>query len=425
LTRRAALARLGGLAAATQIGRLAAPETVALAQAPPSFRPPEEAVPITGKAGPGLEPFDAAMRAIMDRHGLPGGAFALAKDGKLVFAKGYGWANVATGEAVQPDTLFGLASVSKPITAVAVLKLVEQGKLGLDDRVFDILQAITPPRGAQVDRRLFAITVRQCLNHSGGWNRNVRGDPINWEPQISRAFRVRPPLSPVQLITFSMALPLDFDPGTDAQYSNLGYIILGEVIARVSGQPYDRFVIDNVLKPMGITRAALHGLGGQYDAKEARRHLAGSLVALPAMRLPLAEAAGGWIASAVDMVRFLTNLDGSRGQPVLAEKTWQLMLEPPPAPVRPRPDGTYFGLGWDSVLVKDKAVAYFKNGSNPGMRTFMKRRPNGVNWALLYNASMEFDPVDMNLLASTVQEVHALVERYEKYPDVDLFKEYP
>jgi N-acyl-D-amino-acid deacylase len=365
------------------------------------------------------------MRAIMDRHGLPGGAFALAKDGKLVFAKGYGWASVATGEAVQPDTLFGLASVSKPITAVATLKLVEQGKLGLDDSVFDILQGITPPRGAQVDRRLYTITVRQCLNHSGGWNRNVCGDPMNWEPQISRAFRLRPPLSPVQLISFTMAQPLDFDPGTDAQYSNLGYIILGEVIARVGRQPYDRFVLDNVLKPMGITRAAMHALDGQYDAGEARRHLAGSLIVLPAMRLPLADAAGGWIASAVDMVRFLTNLDGSRGQPVLAEKTRQLMLKPPPAPIPPRPDGTYFGLGWDSVLVKDRAVAYFKNGSNPGMRTFLKRRNPGVNWALLYNASMEFDPVDMNLLASTIQEVHALVERFEKYPDVDLFKEYP
>jgi hypothetical protein len=101
------------------------------------------------------------------------------------------------------------------------------------------------------------------------------------------------------------------------------------------------------------------------------------------------------------------------------------MLEPPPPPIRPRPNGTYFGLGWDAVLVKDRAVSYFKNGSNPGVRTFMKRLPSGVNWALLYNASMEFDPVDMNLVASTVQEVHRLVETFDRYPDLDLFKEFP
>jgi hypothetical protein len=77
------------------------------------------------------------------------------------------------------------------------------------------------------------------------------------------------------------------------------------------------------------------------------------------------------------------------------------------------------------VLVEGKAVTYFKNGSNPGMRTFLKRLPTGVNWALLYNASMEFDPVDMHLLASTVKEVHQLLKRLDKYPDIDQFKEYP
>lgn len=424
MSRRAALAGLGGLAATTPVGQFVSGGSVA-AQPPPNFRPPEEAIPIKGKAGPGLEPFDPAMLAIMNRHGLPGAAFAVAKDGKLVLAKSYGWANVATGESVQPDTLFGLASVSKSITAVATLKLVEQGKLGLEDRVFDILKHITPPRGAKVDPRLGAITVRQCLNHSGGWDRNVRGDPINWEPQISRAFRIPPPLSAVQLISFSMTIPLDFDPGTDAQYSNLGFILLGEVITKVSGQPYDRYVLENVLKPMGIGSAGMHGLDGKYVAKEACRHLAGSLTVLPPMRLPMAAATGGWIASAVDMARFLTSLDGSRGQPVLKEKTWQTMLLPPPPPLKPRSNGSYFGLGWDSVMVKGPAVTYSKSGSNPGMRTFMKRLPNGVNWALLYNASMEFDPVDTKLLASTVQEVHHLVEGFTKYPDIDLFKEYP
>ncbi len=423
-TRRAALAALGGLAATTQVGPLGLPATSAAAQVPP-FRPPGEAIPINGKAGPGLEPFDPAMLAILDRHGLPGAAFALAKDGKLVLAKGYGWANVATGEPVLPDTRFGLASLSKSFTAVATLKLVEQNKLSLEDRVFGILRHIGPPEGIEADPRLGAITIRQCLNHSGGWDRNVRGDAINWQPQICRMFRIPPPITTLQFISFVMGLPLDFNPGTACRYSNIGYILLGEVITRVTGQPYDRYVLENVFKPMGITRAAMHGLDGKYVAKEACRHLAGSLMVLPPMQLPMADAAGGWIASAVDMVRFLTNLDGSRGQPVLQEKTRNVMLPPPPPPIPPRPDGTWYGLGWDSVQVKDGAVAYFKNGSNPGMRTFMKHRPNGVNWALLFNASVELDSVDMQVLTSTVQEVQQLVEKLERLPDIDLFREYP
>ena len=161
LTRRAALAGLagvGGLTMTTQVGNVPADATARAAQDQPAFRPPEEAVPVTGKAGPDLDLFDAAMLRIMDRHGVPGAALAIAQDGRLVLAKGYGWANIATGEPIKPDTLFGLASLSKSITAVATLKLVEQGKFGLDDRVFDILQHIRAPRGARVDPRLRDIT---------------------------------------------------------------------------------------------------------------------------------------------------------------------------------------------------------------------------------------------------------------------------
>jgi N-acyl-D-amino-acid deacylase len=428
LTRRAALASLagvGGLTAASQMTGLPGGAMMTAAKAQEPFRPPEEAVPITGKAGPDLEPFDTAMLKIMDHHGVPGAALAIAKDGKLVYAKSFGWSEVAKGEPIKPDTLFGLASLSKTITAVATLKLVEQGMLGLDDHVFAILKNFRAPRGFRVDPVLQDVTVRHCLNHSGGWDRKVSGDPLNWEPQICRAFRVRSPLSARQFIEFTLTRPLDFVPGTDAVYSNVGYVLLGEVIARASGMPYERFVLENVLRPMGITRMRLHPREGRYLLGETLRYLAGSFIPLPPMRLPMADSAGGWSASVVDMARFLTNLDGSRGEPVLGEKIRKQMLDPPPPPLKPRENGTYFGLGWDSVLIKDGKPAYFKDGSWQGIRTFMKRLPAGVNWALLYNASMEFDPQDTQMVSRTAQEVHQLIERIGKYPDVDLFKEFP
>jgi N-acyl-D-amino-acid deacylase len=418
-TRRAALRALAGLGGLTAAGQVNDVE----AQAPRDAY--QAKLPVQGKAGPGLEPFDAAMKTIMDRHGIPGAALAITKNGKLLCARSYGWSNVARGTAVEPDTMFGLASLSKPLTAVATLKLVEQGKLKLDDPVFDILTRIKPPTGARVDPRLGDITVRQCLNHSGGWDRDATGDVINWEPQICRAYRVRPPLSPGQLISFVMGVPLNFKPGTNAKYSNTGYIVLGEVIAAVSGQPYEQFVTEKVLKPMGMTRTRMIGFDGKYMAGEAIRYLPGTLLALPAMLLPMVNATGGWSSSAVDLARFMTNIEGSRGESVLAEKTRKLMLEQPPAPLRPRPDGTWFGLGWDAVLVNDRGTTYYKEGSYQGMRTFMKHLPNGVSWALVYNASMEFDPQDMRVAASTVREARQLVESFEKYPDIDLFKEFP
>jgi CubicO group peptidase (beta-lactamase class C family) len=424
LTRRAALAGLagaGGLTAAAQLGGLPGSESVARADPDRSvFRE----VPIKGKAGPGLELFDAAMLQVMERHGIPGGAFALAKGGKLLLAKGYGWSNVAQGIPVEPTTRFGLASLSKVITAIAVLKLVESGKLGLDDKILDILKDIKPPTGARVDPRLADVTVRYCLNHSVGWDRSLTGDPINWEPQICRAYGVIPPLSSQQFLSFMLTQPLNFKPGTDAKYCNVGAILLGEVIARISRQTYERFVIENVWKPVGVTKAALQGFEGKYTVGEAVRHLAGTLIALPAAFLPMVNASGGWAASAVDLARLLTSLDGSRGEPILGEKMRKAMIEAPPEPLKPREDGSWFGLGWDSAIVKDNEFAYFKDGSYQGMRTYMKRLPNGLNWVLLYNASMEFDPNDLKLAANTVHEIRKVVEGIEKHPDIDLFKEY-
>ena len=332
-TPRRGISRRDALVSMAGIGGLAVAGNVSGQQPPQPM--PIQAIPIKGKAGPDLEPLDTAMLGIMERHGIPGAGFALAKDGKLLLAKGYGWSNVTNASAAQPSTLFGLASLSKPITAVATLKLVEQGKLKLDDPVREILKDIKPPSDVtRIDPRLKEITVRQCLNHSGGWDRVVAGDPCNWEPMICRHYNIKPPLTAHQFLEFMVGQPLQFDPGTDQKYSNIGYIILGEVIARVSGQPYERFATENILKPMGIKRAGLHGFDGKYTPEEAVRCLAGTFIALPAMLLPMINAAGGWSASVVDMARFMCNLDGSLGEPVLGAKMRQEMLAPPTDPLK-------------------------------------------------------------------------------------------
>jgi N-acyl-D-amino-acid deacylase len=424
LTRRGALASLGAGIGAAVATPAAAPHALADEPSKRSRDHLKDKVPTRGKAAPGFEELDDLILGVMDHHGIPGAGAALARDGKLLLAKGYGWSDVTTGAPAQPDTLFGLASVSKPLTAVAVLRLVEQGKLSLDDRVFDILKGIKPFPGAKLDPRLPTITVRQCLNHTGGWDRDVTGDPILWSPQMCRMLGVPPPLTAPQMISCVMTVPLNFDPGTKVAYSNFGYIILGEVIAAVTGQVYGRFVRDSVLEPAGARGALLDDPDGKYPPNTARRHIAGTLTTLPPLEMPMLDATGGWLASPLDMIRFLTALDGSRGKPLLNEKMRRLMLEPPPKPVQPNEDGTYVGLGWDQVAVKDKNFGYLKGGSIPGERTAIKRRLDGVNWVLLFNASMEFDPQDVDHLSRGLKEVLQRIDRLDKFPDVDLFKDF-
>lgn len=415
------LGMLPGLVAAS--GNLVSIKEAQAGQQQP-LRPAESELPATGKAVALLKPLDTAAATMTVRHGIPGAALAIAKDGKLVFARGYGWANLATGDQVQPDTLFGVASLSKTITAVAILKLVEQGKLSLEDRPFEILNHLRPPPAAKVDRRLFQITVRQLLNHTGGWDHQKSGDPVNWTTQMHLKRGDRTPVVAGQLIAYTMSVPLDFDPGTDCKYSNFGYIVLGEVIAKVSGQSYERYTQENVLVPAGIRGALIHPLDGKYLPNEARRYLVGTENELPPWHQKYSDAAGGWTISAVDMVRLLTALDGSRGKPLLNEKTFKLMTELPPAPLKARDNGTHVGLGWDSVILTDKGYGYFKEGNWAGMRAFMKRTPNGVNAVLLFNASMNPDTVDTKIAGDAVKEVRQAIERLEKFPDIDLFPEF-
>jgi N-acyl-D-amino-acid deacylase len=385
---------------------------------------PQGKFPVTGKAGPGLEPLDEAVQKIMTRHGIPGAALAVAKDGKLVYARGFGWADLTAALGVQPLTRFGLASLSKPLTALAILWLIEHGMLGLDDRAFDILRFIQPPPGARVDPNLKKITVRQLLNHSGGWDRNKSGDPTSFEPQIARSLGVPMHITDEQFISFMMGVRLDFEPGTKMEYSNVGYIILGRIIEKVSGQPYEQFVHEKVLTPAGVKGAFISQGRRPYRDGEARRYLAGTSVLLPPLDLPMVDACGAWTASAVDMVRVLSALDGSRGQPLLKGPTYRQMLAPPPPPLRPRADGSYNGLGWPSVTFSPRGYSYLHDGSFQGMRTFLKHTQSGINWVLLFNVQMHGDAVDVQIMRQSVEEIHQNIENLGKCPDIDLFPEF-
>ncbi len=274
-----------------------------------------------------------------------------------------------------------------------------------------------------MDPRIYRITVRQLLNHSGGWDRQKSGDPVNWTTNVKVKFGGLAVITTEHLISFTMGEPLDFEPGTECRYCNFGYIVLGEVIARISRQSYEQFVRDNVLTPLGLAKVRVHPGNGRYAADEARRYLSGATGELPGWEQPYLNASGGWAASAVDLARLLTAVDGSRGKRFLGDKMFAEMISPPPG-IKPKADGSYVGLGWDIVNRDDKTFTYAKDGSWYGMRCFMKRQPTGVNWVLLFNASMDPDVFDRQTATEAVKEVRLAVERMGRYPDIDLFEEY-
>ena len=127
---------------------------------------------------------------------------AVAKDGRLVYARGFGYADVERHEPVQPDSLFRIASISKPITAAAVLQLADAGRIDLDAQVFDLL----PNRphlaaGQHVDERLQRVTIRQLLQHRGGWDSGRSLDPMFQSRQIATSLGATPPAKPNDIIS--------------------------------------------------------------------------------------------------------------------------------------------------------------------------------------------------------------------------------
>ena len=354
----------------------------------------------TGLNVKGLEMFDELVAGFMAKWSIPGGAIAVAKDGRLVLAKGYGLADEGTNRPVLPDTLFRIASISKPVTAVAVLKLVEAGELDLDERVFQILDGIESPAGKSPDPRLGDVTVRHLLQHSGGWDQDLSFDPM-WRPaSIERELGVPRPVSCRDAIVFMLGRPLDFGPGGRYAYSNFGYCLFGRIIEEKTGISYEHRVQQSVLEPIGATRmkiggtlpedraegeATYYGFPGQRNTRSA---LPGTADSVPwpygGFHLGMMDAHGGWVASAIDLVRFATAVDGSRDPRLLAPETVSLMVEHPGPPLW-RDSSYHYGLGWLVRPFGDDAN-WWHDGSLPGTTALLVRSHHGAAWAALFNS---------------------------------------
>jgi N-acyl-D-amino-acid deacylase len=215
------------------------------------IRPAYAKVPASGTSVPELSSLDEILSGLLADHEIPGASLAVSKDGRLIYARGFGWADAEHQQPVQPDSLFRIASISKPITAVAVFQLIEQGQLRLDDRVLDILKLKPTEAG---DPRLATVTIRQCLEHTGGWDRDKSFDPMFRSVLIARTLKQDPPARPQDVIQYMLGIPLDFAPGERYAYSNYGYCLLGRVIEAVAGKPYDEQVRTALLAPLGIRR---------------------------------------------------------------------------------------------------------------------------------------------------------------------------
>ena len=397
-------------------------------------RQPVEGANKVGAVDEAASKLNAMLDGFMEQHRVPGCSVAVAREGKLVYARGFGWSDVATREPVTTESLFRIASISKPITAVALLKLVEAGKLKLDDRVFDLLK-VEPPAGreSEVEPRLAEITLRQLLQHRGGWDREKSFDAMFRPVDFARMIESPPPAGPLDVMRCMMVTKLDFPPGERFAYSNYGYCLLGRVIEKATGKSYEQFVRDEVLAPAGVTamrigRTRLEGRAPRevryYDPAIGSSVFAADLGAptpqpYGAWHLEAMDSHGGWLASAIDLVKFASTLDRESPRRLLKPETLKAMLAPPTEQPekdeagRPRP--TYYALGWNvRTFPNTQKVTYWHTGSLPGTATILIRRFDGLDIAVLFNSRVS--PGVDHLTRALERPLHETLDAIKSWP---------
>jgi len=267
---------------------------------------------------------DAVMNEIY-KPCEPGAAVVVRRDGQTIFRKGYGLADLELGVKVEPDMVFRLGSITKQFTAVAVLLLAEQGKLSLGDEIGKYIPAF--PTGDKT------VTIEHLLTHTSGIKSYTNME--EWLPLW------RKDMTPGEIIGMSKDKPFEFNPGERWNYNNTGYVMLGAIIEKVSGQTYEEFIQTNIFTPLGMNHS-------HYDNTERviSRRVPGyqkgndGFINAPFLSMTQPYAAGSLLSSVDDMA--VWNYAVFSGK--LLKKEW---LDKAFTPYRlANGESTGYGYGW-------------------------------------------------------------------------------
>ncbi len=346
--------------------------------------------------------FNSTMEKFLKDWKITGGSAAVTKDGRLIFNRSFGFANKENTELAKPYNLYRIASVSKPITSIAIMQLVERGELKLTDTVFGKNKILKDKYYTKVinDERILHITVQQLLEHTAGWERNKstgkfpHNDPMFYPLHVTAVTEEANPVGDSTLIRYALQEKLSYTPGMVYSYSNIGYLVLGKIIEKISGLRYEQYVVQNIFVPLSIDDIRL---GKNLSKDKAEREVEyistystqscygdGSWV--PAQyggfNLEAMNAHGGWIATASDLTRLLLAVDNYQSKPdLLKPKIIELMTEP-------SLQNPYYSKGW-SVNWKNN---WWHTGSLDGSASFICRTSGGYTWAFIFNSRADNSP---------------------------------
>lgn len=316
------------------------------------------------------DPIDDYIALQMRRQQVPGLSLAVVQDGRVVKLQGYGFADLELEVPVTPDTVFEIGSITKQFVAAAIMTLVEQGKINLDEPASSYLSDLPPV--------WHEVTVRQLLTHTSGI-------PDFEEILGYGAYRI--PTTAQQLIAVAAAKPMDFAPGAQWHYSNTGYYLLGLIIEKVSGVPYVTLIEKRILEPAGMTRTRssvpteiIAGRASGYALEERR------IANRDAIQPTAVGGAGDLVSTTGDLVKWNAMLDA---QSVLATDSYAKMWANQ-ALADGSPSG--YGFGWFVSPVRGHR-AQEHSGGTAGFSSDILRLPEDRVTVVVLTNSYDANPV--------------------------------
>lgn len=281
---------------------------------------------------------EQAIDQLMDRHmasrHIPGASIAIVQNGRMVLAKGYGLADIELNVRADDNIVYELGSISKQFTSTAIMLLVEEGKLSLDEKVAQILDDMPSAWGD--------VTVRHLLTHTSGI-RNFSNLPVLLAAP-------RTDVDNQDVIALVSGFPLEFPPGENWRYTNTGYYLLGMVIEAKSGMRYDQFLQDRIFFPLSMISTRVNSRREVVPGR-ARGYVeeSGRILNAEYQSPTQPFAAGAIVSTVIDLARWEAAIDSAT---LLDQSTIALMS----APTRLH-DGTIrpYGYGWDLTPYHDAA----------------------------------------------------------------------
>jgi len=365
------------------------------------------------------EKLDAQVEKFMREWQIKGASLAIMKNEKLIYTKGYGWADEELGVRMEPRHILRIASLSKLITAAGIMKMVDDTLLSLNSKVFGENGILNMPHFLNIkDTRIKNITIEHLLRHKAGFTLRA-GDPMFSTRLMAQRLKIDSVPDTDQIISYYTSSKLGYAPGNGSRYSNLGYVILSRVIEVVSGMEYEEYIKEKVLKPAGVFDMHLaHNFYEEKFPNEVRYYEPSNEPKVEAFdgsgnmvqrcyggnNIEGLLGAGAWVASPSELLLFVASIDGRDGIPdILSPRSISLMTTSTPQNLP---------IGWAKTT---SSGDWSRTGTLSGSSAMLKYQRDEISWVLITNTSSwkgsRFPRQIDGLLRKSLQKVSNWPER--------------